>query len=348
MASLTDHFDDCCSNSSISVVGDRMTTIAKTTDNSWASAYGSSWIQLNNTESITEYQLKINKVTNPSDGLMFVGVSSTNSHPNGRYSFYSDNKNFAYRSDGVIYYNSKYFGTTNEGYTANDVITLSINPFTQRIEFHKNGDLVVSQKYNIRSTNCYKLAVSLFHLHDSVSMIHPGEMTTDADRDSDIVSDIIDHNHVLSSQIVQLQRQLSSIKQLNRMLQFENDSLRKQNTSLTMFVADERNYIDWNRTQVLSWMMSIKGGIYLKYYEMLNVKLTDWDFNGKTLQQLDYVDIKEQLGIIDVEDRKCLYRQIQLLLANNKECSTRPRARNVEGHQSICEMCSAVNIKTCT
>eukprot|EP01083_Nonionella_stella_P285445 971581_1 len=115
-----DYFDDQCCNE-ISVIGDK-STVTKNSPGSWASVYGSKWIKLNNTQSITEYQIKITKLTNEFDGLMFIGISSNTIHSTGRYSFYNDNRNFSYRSDGVIYHNSKYFNMVSNGaYKTNDI-----------------------------------------------------------------------------------------------------------------------------------------------------------------------------------------------------------------------------------
>eukprot|EP00488_Nonionellina_sp_1-RS-2012_P000244 TRINITY_DN1069_c0_g1_i1.p1 TRINITY_DN1069_c0_g1~~TRINITY_DN1069_c0_g1_i1.p1 ORF type:complete len:119 (-),score=11.73 TRINITY_DN1069_c0_g1_i1:20-376(-) len=114
----------------------------------------------------------------------------------------------SYRSDGVIYHNSKYFGTTNQGYGCNDVITLSINPFNERISFHKNGCLIVSQKYSTNSKGSYKLAISLFHKHDSVSIINEhetlidsGTRDTQSDVTQEIISALLDNNNVLSTEL---------------------------------------------------------------------------------------------------------------------------------------------------
>ncbi len=37
---------------------------------------------------------------------------------------------------------------------------------------------------------------------------------------------------------------------------------------------------------------------------MLNIKITDAKLNGKKLKELDYVDIKKDLGNINIDDRK--------------------------------------------
>ena len=165
-----DRFDDSCSD--ISVIGQEMNTIAKHSDSGWATIYGSKWIKLNETTSIIKCRIKINKLRNASEGLCYIGISSNDYHPNGRYSFYNDNRNFSYRSDGVVYHNSKYFELVNQGYKTNDIITLIINPFNQTISILKNDKLVNSQMYNTSSNHQYKLAVSLFNKHDSVSIIN--------------------------------------------------------------------------------------------------------------------------------------------------------------------------------
>lgn len=164
-----DRFDDSCTD--ISVIGDEMTTIAKNSDSGWATIYGSKWVKLNETRQITKFQIKINKLKNGSEGLMYIGISSNDYHQNGRYSFYNDNRNFTYRSDGVIYHNSKYFALVDKGYKTNDIITFIINPFNQKISILKNDKVINSQKYNKSSKNQYKLAISLFNKHDSVSII---------------------------------------------------------------------------------------------------------------------------------------------------------------------------------
>ena len=138
-----DCFDDCCSD--ISVIGEEMRTIAKHSDCGWATIYGSKWIKLNETRSITKFQIKINKLTNGYEGLCYIGISSNDYHQSGRYSFYNDNKNFSYRSDGVVYHNSKYFALIDQGYKTNDNITLIINPFKQSISIRKNNKLINSQ-----------------------------------------------------------------------------------------------------------------------------------------------------------------------------------------------------------
>ena len=323
-----DHFEDCCSD--ISVIGDKMRTITKNSDNGWSTIYGSSWIKLNETDFIKKFQIKINRLRNPSNGLMFIGISSNDRHSNGRYSFYNDNKNYSYRSDGIIYHNSKYFEMIDQGYKSNDIITFIINPFKKKISIYKNNKLINSQKYNTSSKYKYKLAVSLFNKHDSVSIINgyniyyqetninKNKIKHRLDVSVDIMSELMNKNDSLSTEIQLLRQELASIKQINRELQFENCSLKKQNKSLTKVLFNEKIYIKWTVDQVISWIMSIENGKYLKYYDMLNIKLNDYEINGQELKELDYVDIKQQFGIIDIDDRKLLWKNIQLLIAKNK------------------------------
>ena len=310
-----DRFDDCCTD--ISVIGDEMTTIAKNSDSGWGTIYGSKWIKLNETRQITKFEIKINKLRNGNEGLMYIGISSNDYHQNGRYSFYNDNRNYSFRSDGVIYHNSKYFTLIDQGYKTNDIITFIINPFNKKISILKNDKVINSQRYNTLSSNQYKLAISLFNKHDSVSIINQYNIRSHRDSSAEIISELVNKNDLLMTEIELLRNELASVKQLNRELQFENSSLKKQNKSMTKLIFDERDFMNWSVDEVISWIMDIDNGKYLKYFEMLNIRITDEQIDGIKLYELDYVDLKE-LGIIDIDDRKSLWRNIQLLIARNK------------------------------
>eukprot|EP00484_Ammonia_sp_Unknown_P000526 CAMPEP_0197022902 /NCGR_PEP_ID=MMETSP1384-20130603/3700_1 /TAXON_ID=29189 /ORGANISM="Ammonia sp." /LENGTH=386 /DNA_ID=CAMNT_0042451023 /DNA_START=79 /DNA_END=1239 /DNA_ORIENTATION=+ len=332
----SDHFDDCCAD--ISIIDDGRRTVAKLTSNGWSSIYGNQWMKLNDTDHIRRYQMRINKLCKPSEGLMYIGISSNSNHSNGRYTFYNDNKNYAFRSDGVIYHNSKYFCRSLSGFGTNDVVTFTINPFESQISFHKNGKLVTSQRYNTASPNQYKLAISLFSMHDSVSITNDDNVAAQiptnhaaspchsqrgsakkhrSDASADIIASMAKQNESLNDEVRLLRQEMAALKQMNRKLRFENSSLKKQNKSLGDVFEHTASIKHWDAPQVVAWIMNLENGRYLKYFDMLNIRMSELGITGEKLFDLDYVDIKE-LGIIDLDDRKALYRQIQVLLAKHK------------------------------
>eukprot|EP00485_Elphidium_margaritaceum_P004216 CAMPEP_0202694052 /NCGR_PEP_ID=MMETSP1385-20130828/8014_1 /ASSEMBLY_ACC=CAM_ASM_000861 /TAXON_ID=933848 /ORGANISM="Elphidium margaritaceum" /LENGTH=373 /DNA_ID=CAMNT_0049349831 /DNA_START=16 /DNA_END=1137 /DNA_ORIENTATION=+ len=349
----------------IAVIGESKTTVVKNGPNGsyrWATVYGGVWINLNETNFMTKYDIQINRVTESESGSIYIGISSNDQHCGGRYSVSQDNKNYSFRSDGVIHHNSKYFGMASSGYKSGDIVTLSINPFKQVIAFHKNGELVTSQQYNTSSQRRYKLAVSLYHAEDSISIINEGnvqqfkpplklshsispKIQTVAnlqrktqklghrlDASTDLISSMTLKNDVMTAQIRRLRQKLAVSQETNRKLQHENWSLKKQNETLAN-MYDHAQYSDWSVQLCLNWIVGIDGGKFLKYYEMLNVRMTEHIVDGQRLKELDYVDLKE-LGLIDVDDRKSLYRHIQLLVAKNK-------AYNDEGKVHLCSVCSS-------
>ncbi len=236
-------------------------------------------------------------------------------------------KIFHIKRDGVIYHNSKYFNINENGiYKTNDIIKLTINPFTSQISFPKNDILIICEGYNAQSQNKYKLAISLFH--ERVSIINKNNICEGTQPQNKLEHRLIENNNGSTSQINELEQQLSLIKQANRQLVFENELLMTQNKPLTNYCLKECNYI--GVPEVIQWNVSLENGKYLKYYEMLNIKITDAELIGKKLKELDYVDIKQDLGIIDIDDRKSLYRN------EVSDCETMQRINNCLKREAIC------------
>ncbi len=155
----------------------------------------------------------------------------------------------------VIYHNSKYFNIiSNSLYKTNDIIKLTINPFTSEITFHLNNKLISQESYNTLSTNQCKLAISLFHERDRVSIINKYNIIKQPKNklehrlsvSADIISDLIET-------ILELKQQLSLIKHENLQLTFENQLLTKQNSNLTEYCLNECEYINVNANQVIQW-----------------------------------------------------------------------------------------------
>lgn len=162
------------------------------------------------------------------------------------------------------------------------------------------------------------------------------------DASAEIISELINKNALLTTEIELLRQELASVKQTNRELQFQNCSLKKQNKSMSKLVFDERDFMNWTVDEVISWIMDIDNGKYLPYFEMLNIRLTDEQVDGAKLVELDYVDLKE-LGIIDTDDRKSLWRSINLLIANNKHYSKYPSEAEGDCHLSLSNTESSID-----
>lgn len=78
------------------------------------------------------------------------------------------------------------------------------------------------------------------------------------------------------------------------------------------------HYKTWSSADTVEWIISIDPSKFEQYREILTTSFAKINFSGKSLVDLDREDLKEY-GIINLEDRKVIYKAIIQLMATQKK-----------------------------
>merc|ERR1712083_530267 len=92
---------------------------------------------------------------------------------------------------------------------------------------------------------------------------------------------------------------------------------------LRLKVNDPSSYLKWNWENVLMWILSLENGRFKSYESVLQHSLSEEDFGGKYLGDVDTADIKGW-GIKSFADKKDLVKHIENLVQQNKENVAEP------------------------
>ena len=77
------------------------------------------------------------------------------------------------------------------------------------------------------------------------------------------------------------------------------------------------HYKLWSSADTIEWIISIDSAKFEKYREALTNSFAENNFNGASIVDLDREDL-QQYGIINLEDRKTIYKAIIQLMATQK------------------------------
>ena len=105
--------------------------------------------------------------------------------------------------------------------------------------------------------------------------------------------------------------------------------------SFELSPVDASEWKQWNTEQVLSWILFIDNGRYMKYKDDLYDNLKKQMFTGQYLQRVDTIHIR-QWGINDAQDIQILINEINDLV-NEDHNKTVADSEGVEGNQLTVE-----------
>ena len=77
------------------------------------------------------------------------------------------------------------------------------------------------------------------------------------------------------------------------------------------------HYKLWSSADTIEWIISIDSTKFEKYREALTNSFAETNFSGATIVDLDREDL-QQYGIINLDDRKTIYKAIIELMATQK------------------------------
>ena len=83
-------------------------------------------------------------------------------------------------------------------------------------------------------------------------------------------------------------------------------------------IANPTDYKLWSGTDTIEWIISIDSSKFEKYREELAQSFKDHNFTGANISELDREDLKDY-GIIDLEDRRAIYKAFIQLIATQKK-----------------------------
>eukprot|EP01084_Bolivina_argentea_P181210 312997_1 len=81
------------------------------------------------------------------------------------------------------------------------------------------------------------------------------------------------------------------------------------------------SYNKWSLSYFIEWIIAINPSKFEKYRDLLHHPLLENNFKGTDIYDLDREDLKEY-GIINLSDRKTIYKSIMKLIATQKTDTT--------------------------
>ena len=76
-------------------------------------------------------------------------------------------------------------------------------------------------------------------------------------------------------------------------------------------------YKSWSSEEMANWIISIDASFESKYRDSLPFALKEYGVTGQNIDELDREDLKTY-GIINLDDRKRVYAEIQKLIVHKK------------------------------
>ena len=120
---------------------------------------------------------------------------------------------------------------------------------------------------------------------------------------------------LLNERMVSMQQQLSRYAEEEKEREMELQELRKEVKRLKLQHLDTTKYAEWGPEEIVSWILSLDGGRYMKYEEALRRNLKEEEVDGSMLDKVNSADLKGW-GIVKFADKKHLEEQIGNLVAN--------------------------------
>ena len=135
---------------------------------------------------------------------------------------------------------------------------------------------------------------------------------------NDTKQKLLEKDKLFQTKINEMQSQINKLMEDNKEMEIENNSLKIQNKELKLKVINNGNYNEWNIDDIISWILSLDDGRFIKYENILNINLREQGIDGSHLSEINELDV-QGFGITNFSDKKYLTQRIKDLVEKNNQ-----------------------------